>query len=90
MSKAHVDPAELRRFAQDLGRFNTELDTMVHTMFAKLRSLESSWRDQEHHKFVEAFDDTARSLDRFLENSDEHVKFLIKKANAIDEYLKGG
>ena len=29
MGKAHVDPAELRRFAQDLGRFNAELQALV-------------------------------------------------------------
>src|ERR1700733_13991035 len=28
MSKANVDPAELRRFAHDLNRFNTELQTL--------------------------------------------------------------
>ena len=88
MSKAHVDPTELRRFAQDLGRFNTELQSLVSTMYAKLRGLESTWRDQEQRKFVEAFDDTTRALKGFLENSDQHVKFLVKKANAIDEYLK--
>jgi uncharacterized protein YukE len=88
MSKANVDPAELRRFAQDLGRFNNELTGLVQTMYAKLRGLEATWRDQEQRKFTEAFEDTTRALKGFLENSDQHVKFLAKKASAIEDYLK--
>ena len=88
MSKANVDPTELRRFAQDLGRFNNELQGLVSTMYAKLRGLEATWRDQEQRKFTEAFDQTVKAIGTFLENSGEHVKFLAKKASAIEDYLK--
>ena len=40
MSKAHVDPADLRRFAQDLNRFNNDLQTLLGGLHAKLRALE--------------------------------------------------
>lgn len=88
MSKAHVDPGELRRFAQDLNRFNNELQSLVGNVHGKLRNLESSWRDQEQKKFSEAFEQTARALSLFLEASHQHVQFLSKKANLIEEYLK--
>jgi uncharacterized protein YukE len=88
MAKAHVDPAELRRFAQDLKRFNDELAGLMSTVNAKLHALEASWRDQEQRKFVEAFDQTFKAIGVFLENSYEHVKFLAKKASAVEEYLK--
>jgi uncharacterized protein YukE len=88
MAKANVDPSELRRFAQELNRFNNELGGLVASVNAKLRSLESTWRDQEQRKFTESFEQTVKAIATFLENSHQHVQFLGKKANAIEEYLK--
>ena len=88
MSKAHVDPAELRRFAQDLARFNNDLQTLVGGLNARMRNLETTWRDQEQRKFAEAFDQTVKVLGNFLEASHQHVSFLGKKASLIEEYLK--
>ena len=88
MSKASVDPGELRRFAQDLNRFNNELQTLLGGLNGKLRGLEATWKDQEQRKFAEAFDGTVKSLSGFLEDSHTHVQFLAKKAALIEEYLK--
>ena len=88
MSKANVDPAELRRFAQDLNRFNNELQSLVSGLHSRMRNLENTWRDQEQKKFAEAFDQTVKTLGGFLEASTMHVSFLAKKANLIEEYLK--
>lgn len=88
MSKAQVDPSELRRFAQDLARFNNELQTLVSGLHGRMRMLETTWRDQEQRKFAEAFEYTVKSLGTFLEASHQHVSFLGKKAALIEEYLK--
>ncbi|MCS7032786.1 MAG: WXG100 family type VII secretion target [Phycisphaerae bacterium] len=88
MAKAHVDPAELRRFAADLNRFNRELESLTAGLRSRLHALEASWRDQEHQKFVEAFESTAKALSTFLEASHQHVQFLGKKAGLIEDYLK--
>ena len=88
MAKAHVDPAELRRFAQDLSRFNNELTTLLAGLNSRLRGLEGSWRDQEQRKFTEAFEQTTKVLSGFLETSHQHVQLLAKKAAAVEEYLK--
>lgn len=88
MGKANVDPAELRRFAQDLNRFNNDLAQLLQGLHGKMRQLEQNWRDQEQRKFAEAFESTAKALANFLDASHEHVGFLTKKANLIDEYLK--
>lgn len=88
MSKDSVDPAELRRFAQDLKRFNGDLEGLVMGLKGKLNVLAGTWRDQEEKKFAEAFDQTVKSLAKFLEASHTHVQFLGKKASSIEEYLK--
>ena len=88
MSKASVDPAELRRFGQDLNRFNNDLQTLLAGLHGKMRGLEATWRDQEQRKFSEAFEQTVKTLGGFLESSHQHVQFLGKKAALIEEYLK--
>ena len=60
----------------------------VGTIHAKMRSLESTWRDQEQRKFAESFTDTVRVLARFVDASEQHVVFLNKKAQLAEEYLK--
>jgi uncharacterized protein YukE len=88
MGKASVDPIELRRFAQDLNRFNNDLQTIVAGLHGKLRALEATWRDQEQRKFTEAFEGTVKVLATFMEDSHVHVQVLNKKAALIEEYLK--
>jgi uncharacterized protein YukE len=88
MAKAHVDPAELRRFARDLKRFRTELANLMSGLHGRMLGLEKSWRDQEQRKFADEFDQAMKVLSRFLESSDRHVSFLVKKAGHIEEYLR--
>lgn len=88
MSKAVVNPAELRRFAQELKRFNLNLRDQMTVLQARMNDLGQTWRDQEHTKFVEEFEQTVRVLGRFTEAADRHVPFLIRKAEKIEEYLQ--
>ncbi|MFH1418703.1 MAG: WXG100 family type VII secretion target [Planctomycetota bacterium] len=88
MAKASVDPAELRRFARDLKRFSTELQTLLGGLHGKMLGLERTWKDQEQRKFFEELQQTTKVLKRFLESSDVHVNFLMRKATLIEEYLE--
>jgi uncharacterized protein YukE len=88
MGKAYVDPAELRRFAADLNRFNNDLVGLVNGLKSRLNGLGESWRDQEHKKFVEAFEASVKGMSVFVENAQQHASFINKKASAIEEYLK--
>lgn len=88
MSQAIVDPVELRRFANNLRRFNTELDERMTSLAAQLAGLGTSWRDQENKKFVEDFEQQMKIIKRFIEATNEHAPFLIRKAERIEEYLQ--
>jgi WXG100 family type VII secretion target len=88
MSKAHVDPMELRKFAGDLNRFSQEVQGLLASLNGKMRSLEQSWRDQEQRKFAEAFQHTSKQVANFLEAAHEHAQLLNKKAAVIEDYLK--
>ncbi|MHC4128866.1 MAG: WXG100 family type VII secretion target [Planctomycetota bacterium] len=88
MAKAIVDPEELRRFAHDLKRFNGELHGQMTALHGRLQELSTTWRDQEQKKFTEEFELTMKVLLRFVEASDRHIPFLLRKAQRVDEYLQ--
>ncbi|MGE3108332.1 MAG: WXG100 family type VII secretion target [Phycisphaerales bacterium] len=88
MAKAIADPAELRRFAQDLKRFNGELESQLGALHSRLSGLSQTWRDQEHAKFAEEFEHTIKVLGRFVEASNQHIPFLMRKAERLEDYLR--
>ena len=87
MSKAHVDPAELRRFAVDLKRFTGEIESLMGQLHGRMNALGATWRDQEQKKFAEALQQTTRALSLFVEAAGVQSAFLNKKAAAIEAYL---
>ena len=88
MSRAVVDPAELRRFATNLKRFNADLQMNLAGLHGQLMALGDTWRDQEHDRFRAEFDTTIQVVERFIETSNLHIPFLMRKAERIEEYLQ--
>ena len=88
MPQAIVDPEELRHFARNLKKFNTELRDKSTSLHNQLTALGGSWRDQEHKKFVELFEQHMQILSRFAEVADQHVPYLLRKAEHIEDYLQ--
>ena len=87
MSKAIVDPNELRRVAEELKRFNGDLQNSMSSLQARFAALSDTWQDQEHAKFAQDFVETMKVLRRFMESSSQQGPFLLRKAQRIDEYL---
>ena len=87
MPQAVVDPEEVRQFARSLKKFTADLRDRLTVVNNHLNALGGTWRDQEHRKFVDHFDDPTKHLVKFLEENDVHVRYLLKKADQIDEYL---
>jgi uncharacterized protein YukE len=88
MSQAIMDPEKVRRFADELQRFNTDLENRLILLQARFTGLGDTWQDQEHEKFSEEFKLTMKALRRFVELSKEHTPFLLRKAQRIEEYLQ--
>jgi len=82
-----MDPDEVRRFAKELKRFNDDLQTKAGALQARFNSLANTWQDQENLKFAEEFVQTMKSLKKFIEISEQHTPFLLRKAQRIEEYL---
>lgn len=88
MPQAIVDPDELRRFAQNLKKFNLDVQDRITTLNAQLNGLGTTWRDQENKKFVSEFEQQVRVIAKFVELTNQHIPYLLRKAEAIDEYLR--
>jgi uncharacterized protein YukE len=88
MPQAIVDPAELRRFAHNLKQFNQDLQSRMSVLHGQMVGLSSTWRDQEHEKFAQEFTETMQVVARFVEAADQHIPFLLRKAERVEEYLQ--
>jgi uncharacterized protein YukE len=88
MAQAIVDAAELRRFAQTLKKLNTELADRMTRVSSQLADLSNTWRDQENAKFREEFEQHMRTISRFIEANNQHIPYLLRKAERIEEYVQ--
>ena len=87
MAQAIMDPESVRRFAEELKRFNVDLQNRMASLQARFAALGDSWQDQEHEKFSQEFVPTLKSLRKFVEISNQHTPYLLRKAQRIEEYL---
>jgi uncharacterized protein YukE len=88
MPHAIVDPEELRRFAHNLKQFNNDLQSRIAVLHGQLVALGNTWRDKEHEKFSQEFDQTMLAVKRFMEAANLHIPFLVRKAERVEEYLQ--
>jgi uncharacterized protein YukE len=88
MGQAIVNPDELRRFAAQLRQFNNDLLQQMTVVHGQLVALGQTWRDREHDKFTEEFTNTLQVVKRFVEATNQHVPFLLRKAERVEEYLQ--
>ena len=85
--QAVVNPEELERFARELRQFNVQLADAMSRLHGQFANLSETWRDQEHLKFAQEFEQTVRVLHQFQKSADQHIPFLLRKAERIREYL---
>ncbi len=88
MAQAIVDPEQLRQFAAMLKRYSQQVRESTTSLLQAQGRLAESWRDQEHHKFAEEFEDQLKLVHKLLEAADRHVPYLLKKAEIIEQYLQ--
>jgi uncharacterized protein YukE len=87
MAQAIMDPEQVRRFAEELKRFNLDLQNGMASLQARFAALADTWQDQEQTKFADEFKETMRALKKFIEVSNKHTPYLLRKAQKIEEYL---
>ncbi|MBV5340740.1 MAG: WXG100 family type VII secretion target [Deltaproteobacteria bacterium] len=85
-SQVIASPETMRDFAATLDSANNHLVALMSDLNSRLSYLGDSWRDQHYSDFKDAFEQTARSLNAFLQNADNYSRFLRQKAEALENY----
>lgn len=89
MAQAIADPEHLRQFAGQLKAFTDEFGQRSAALSGQMNELAHTWRDQQHHKFAAEFSEQLRQLNRLVDQAQQHVPYLLRKAEQIDAYLHG-
>ena len=87
MSRAVVDPEQLRQFAAHLHRFTEEMKERSTGLASQMNQLEQSWRDEQHRKFADEFTTQMQQMKRLIQTTEQHIPYLLRKAEQIDAYL---
>ncbi len=87
MSQAIAPPEDLERFARELKQFNSHLQESMSHLNSQFKHLGDTWRDQEHQKYAQEFEQTMRVLQHFQRSSDQQIPFLLRKAQRLRDYL---
>jgi hypothetical protein len=86
--QAIASPDDLERFARELKQFNAQLGEAMARLNGQFGRLGDTWRDQEHQKFAQEFEQTVRVLQHFMRSADQQIPFLIRKAQRLRDYLQ--
>ena len=86
--QAFVKPEDVRRFASELKQFSNHLHNDSNRLKAQFKRLGETWRDQEHQRFSQEFEQATKVFQKFMEDSNQYVAFLIRKAQAAETYLR--
>ena len=87
MNQAIADPEQLRQFAAHLHRFSEEIKNLSGNLSGHMNQLEQTWRDEQQRKFADEFNSQMQQMSRLIKASEEHVRYLLRKAEQIDAYL---
>jgi uncharacterized protein YukE len=88
MAQAVGDPEEIKKFVRMLKVFNQDLTNNTKVLQGQFQSLGETWKDQQHQKFAQEFEQMVRVLHQFVQSSEQQIPLLQKKAEQLDEYLK--
>lgn len=87
MTQVHANPEDIQQFARSLKQFNAQLNESMSQLNGKFEYLSYTWQDQKHQKFAQEFIQTMKVLQRFLQTSEQHIPFLLKEAEILQQYL---
>lgn len=87
MAQAVANPEDMERFARELKQFNAQLASSMKRLNGQFSRLGGTWRDQEHQKFAQEYQQTMRVLHQFQRSSDQQIPFLLRKAQRLRDYL---
>ena len=87
MAQAIASPEDLEKFAHELKQFNSQLTQSMTRLQGQFTRVGDTWRDQEHQRYAQEFEQTMRILHQFSQSAEQQSPFLLKKAARLRDYL---
>lgn len=87
MSGVWNDLDALESFMTALKTFSDDFGGMVQALQGKWGELGEYWRDQEHERFADRWDEAVAVMQRFLDQAPDYIDHLESKAGPLRAYL---
>lgn len=68
-------------------RFNATLTDSMGRLQGGYSRLGDTWRDQQHQKFTQEYEQAVRVLQQFMRSSEQEIALLQKLAQRSRDYL---
>jgi hypothetical protein len=88
MSKAIVDPEDVRVFASSLLEMASRLQDGKAHVRSRFGALKGVWRDRKYGQFDQVFSETMTRMEQFLRYSELYAQYLKKKAEKAEVYQR--
>jgi len=87
MAIVRGNPEEMRRFAQSLRSFSTEMTSLIRRIDGQSKAIGQTWNDGQYQKFIQEWGQTSTSLKRFVDVAHKYETHVRKLADRLEEYL---
>jgi uncharacterized protein YukE len=88
MPRAIANPEEIRQFAHVLLQNVNRLRALRADLMARFNTLHDHWNDEKYSRFRETFTTTMNQIEPFLQRAEAYVRYLHRKAEKLEEYLR--
>ncbi|MCW3488675.1 hypothetical protein [Dethiobacter alkaliphilus] len=86
MTRAVVDPDELKRFAVYLNGMALSVRKKKGHLNGKFKSLKDVWRDNKYRQFERTFTETMSQLEQFSKSAEQYAQKLRDKEKPLRRY----
>lgn len=87
MSSIFVNPAQMKKFANDLENLASEMTQRRKLMESRQKEAQRFWNDEKFHKFGQVHSDMMAKIQRLEDQCSQHASRLKIKAAKADKYL---
>ncbi len=88
MGAAIGDPDEIRNFANALENYINNIDEETGRIESQFRQLGESWKDEQHQRFENDFNELRTQIAAFKEKTSEYPPHLFAMAADLEQYLR--
>jgi hypothetical protein len=86
MTRAVVDPDELKRFALILEGVASSIRDRKTSANSSFNNLKSVWRDEKYRNFERIYWETMSQLDLFIKDAEHFASYLREKEKPLRRY----